>query len=170
MTRIQGALHLACPVEEVFDTIADQRNEPRYNPRMVASTMLTRGPIGIGTRFEATVLRRGRPLTLTIEYTDFQRPHLIASRSVVAGAVAAGHIRCDPVADGTLLSWDWTITMAGLARLAAPMVALVGRRQERAIWTGLKRLLEGAPACAVPKPAEPATAPSVHVLDEGSRS
>ena len=96
MTRIRGSLDIACPVGEVFDIVADQRNEPRYNPRMSASTKLTDGPIGVGTRFEATVLSRGKPLPVTTEYTDFQRPHLIASRSVMAGAVAAGHIRCDP--------------------------------------------------------------------------
>jgi len=100
MTRIRGSLDIACPVEEVFDTVADQRNEPRYNARMIASTKLTDGPIGVGTRFEATVLSRGKPLPVTIEYTDFERPHLIASRSVMAGAVAAGHIHCDPIAGG----------------------------------------------------------------------
>ena len=142
MTRIRGSLDIACPVEEVFDTVADQRNEPRYNARMTASTQLTDGPIGVGTRFEATVLSRGKHLPVTIEYTDFERPHLIASRSVMAGAVAAGHIRCDPIAGGTRFSWDWTVTVTGPARLAGPVVGLVGRRQERTIWTGLQRLLE----------------------------
>lgn len=28
MTRIRGSLDIACPVEEVFDTVADQRNDP----------------------------------------------------------------------------------------------------------------------------------------------
>ncbi|HET9646794.1 MAG TPA: nitroreductase/quinone reductase family protein [Microlunatus sp.] len=143
MTRIRGSLDIARPVAEVFDTVADQRNEPRYNPRMTASTKLTDGPIGVGTRFEATVLSRGKPLPISIEYTDFERPHRIASRSVMAGAVAAGRIRCDPIASGTRFSWDWTVTLTGAARLAGPVVGLVGRRQERDIWTGLKHLLEG---------------------------
>ena len=123
MTRIRGSLDIACPVEEVFDIVADQRNEPRYNPRMSASTKLTDGPIGVGTRFEATVLSRGKPLPVTIEYTDFERPHLIASRSVMAGAVAAGHIRCDPVASGTRFSWDWTVT----AHRSCPARGAAGR-------------------------------------------
>lgn len=144
MTRIRGSLAIACPVEEVFDIVADQRNEPRYNPRMTASTKLTDGPIGIGTRFEATVRSWGKLRPITIEYTDFDRPHLVASRSVTPGAVAAGHIRCDPIAGGTLFSWDWTVTVNGPARLAGPVVGLVGRRQELAIWTGLQRLLEGS--------------------------
>ncbi len=143
MTRIRGSLDIRCPVEEVFDTVADQRNEPRYNPRMSASTKLTDGPIGVGTRFEATVHSRGKPRPLTIEYTDFDRPDLIASRSLMAGAVVVGHIRCDPIASGTRFSWDWTVAATGPTRLAGPLVGLVGRRRERAVWAGLQRLLEG---------------------------
>lgn len=145
MTRIRGSLDIACPVEKVFDTVADQRNEPRYNPRMITSIKLTDGPVGVGTRFDATVLSGGKRLPVTVEYTDFERPHLIASRSVMAGFVAAGHVRCEPIAGGTRFSWDWTVTVTGPARLAGPVVGLVGRRQERAIWAGLQRLLEHAP-------------------------
>lgn len=93
MTRIRSCLDIACPVTEGFDTVAEQRSEPRYKTRMSASTRLGDGPIDVGSRFEATVLSGGRPLPVTIEYTDFKRPHLIASRSVMAGAVAAGLIR-----------------------------------------------------------------------------
>ena len=33
MVRIQGAVAINRPIEEVFDSVADERNEPRYNPR-----------------------------------------------------------------------------------------------------------------------------------------
>jgi hypothetical protein len=36
-------------VEEVFDFVADERNEPRYNPRMLSAEKTSDGPIGIGT-------------------------------------------------------------------------------------------------------------------------
>ena len=32
---------IARPVEEVFDFVADERNEPRYNPRMLRAEKLT---------------------------------------------------------------------------------------------------------------------------------
>jgi hypothetical protein len=34
MVRIQGTTVVARPVEDVFDFVADERNEPKYNPRM----------------------------------------------------------------------------------------------------------------------------------------
>ena len=32
MVRIEGEIVIKRPVEEVFDFVADERNEPRYNP------------------------------------------------------------------------------------------------------------------------------------------
>ena len=34
MVRIEGQIVIDRPVEEVFDFVADETNEPRYNPRM----------------------------------------------------------------------------------------------------------------------------------------
>ena len=83
---------------------------------------------------------------MTIEYTGFDRPHRIDSHSVMDGATVHGHIQCDPLPAGTRLSWEWTVSLAGPARLTGPLVGFVGRRQERTIWTGLKRHLEGTEA------------------------
>lgn len=146
MSRVRGSLDIARPVEVVFDVVADQRNEPGYNRMMTAVTKLTEGPIGVGTRFEAAVMTRGTPQPVTIEYTGFERPHRIASHSVMDGATVRGHVGCDPAPTGTRFSWDWEITLTGPARLAGPLVAVIGRRRERTIWTGLKRLLEGTDA------------------------
>lgn len=142
MSRVRGSLEITRPVETVFDVVADQCNEPHYNPHMTAATKTTGGPIAVGTRFEATVLSRGTPRPVNIEYTRFERPHRIGSRSVMADATVEGHVQCDPTPTGTHFSWDWTVRLHGPPRLAGPLVGVIGRRQERAIWTGLKRHLE----------------------------
>ena len=142
MSRIRGGIEIARGPEEVFDVVADQRHEVLYNPGMVDSVKLTDGPIGVGTRFRATMRTRGRPVHFTTECTAFDRPRRIATRSVMAGSVAEGEVRCDPIPGGTLFSWDWEVTVGGPARLAGPLVGVIGRRQERRIWAGLKRLLE----------------------------
>lgn len=150
MTRVHGSLTIARPSHEVFDVVADQRNEPRYNPRMSSVTKLTEGPIGVGTRFAASVCSRGRALPVTIEYTRYEPPLLLASRSVMPGAVAEGLLRCDPALEGTRLAWDWTVTLSGATRLAGPLVGLIGRRQERVIWEGLRRLLQDGTETTAP--------------------
>lgn len=46
MSRVRGSLDIARPDDVVFDVVADQRNEPSYNPTMPEATKLTPGPIG----------------------------------------------------------------------------------------------------------------------------
>ena len=43
MARINGELVINRPVEEVFDFVADERNEPRYNPRIRRAEKLSPG-------------------------------------------------------------------------------------------------------------------------------
>ena len=49
MARIEGEIVIDRPVEEVFDFVADERNEPRYNPQMLRAEQISSGPIGLGT-------------------------------------------------------------------------------------------------------------------------
>ena len=44
------------------------------------------------------------------------------------------------------MHWSWELETRGLLKLMAPIVARMGRRQERTIWTNLKQLLEAQPA------------------------
>ena len=55
MPRIEGELVIHRPIDEVFDFVADERNEPRYNPRIRRAEKVSPGPIGLKTRFHAEV-------------------------------------------------------------------------------------------------------------------
>lgn len=55
MAAIVGSITIARPVEGVFDFVADERNEPVYNPQMRSVEKATPGPIGVGTLWRATV-------------------------------------------------------------------------------------------------------------------
>jgi len=74
MTRIEGEIVINRPVDEVFDFVADARNEPLYNPRMLRAEKLTPGPIGLGTRFRDEIKSMGRPAEITIEIIGYERP------------------------------------------------------------------------------------------------
>jgi hypothetical protein len=49
MARIEGEIVIGRPVDVVFDYVADQSNEPQYNPHMVRADKITPGPEGKGT-------------------------------------------------------------------------------------------------------------------------
>jgi hypothetical protein len=117
---------------------------------MLRAEKISPGPVGPGTRFRAVFGSRGRPVALT-ELTAYDRPRRLASHTRMAAIDVVGTLAFEEVPEGTRLRWDWEVAPRGPLRLAAPLVALVGRRQERETWASLKRFLEaGAPPSAVP--------------------
>ena len=90
MARINGELVLNRPVTEVFDFVADERNEPRYNPGIRRAEKLSPGPIGRGTRFLAEAATGPRTSGMTIEYTAFERPGRLASSIHMAARISPG--------------------------------------------------------------------------------
>jgi Polyketide cyclase / dehydrase and lipid transport len=152
VTKISGGIVIGRPIDVVFDVVADQRNEPSYNPVMTHSEKLTDGSIGVGTEFRATITARGRPVQMLIEYTAFDRPRLLASTTSMATADIRGTLTFSPHPSGTQMRWSWEVTPRGALKLLAPIIALAGRRRERRIWTGLKQQLE---TTAASRPGSP---------------
>ena len=142
MAAINGSIEIDCPVEEVFDFVADERNEPKYNPDLLQSTKVTDGPITVGTQFAAVRLSRGQSVDLTIEVTECDRPRRLGSHTTMPGADIRGVLTFDPIANRTRMCWTWQVRPNHLGWLLAPAVRAVGTRQERACWIGLKRYLE----------------------------
>ena len=145
MAFIEGEITIARPAGAVFDFVADQRNEPRYNPRMVRADKLTGGPVGKGTVFRSVVQAIGLPTEMRSQLTGYRRPAWLASRTTMAQADIAGTLNFAPVPGGTRLRWAWVVRPKGASRLLTPVIGRIGRRQERAIWTGMKRYLETQP-------------------------
>lgn len=144
MARITGQVTIGAPVDEVFDVVADERNEPRYNPRIVRAEKLSEGPVGAGARFVAEpkgVGSRGE-MTLTIlEYDRPRRLHNVVESSYMR---VDGTLTFEEVEGGTRLRWDWDMDLVGRMRMLSPVLALIGPRWERRNWVGLKEYMESA--------------------------
>jgi uncharacterized protein YndB with AHSA1/START domain len=142
MARIEGEIVIERPVEEVFDFVADERNEPRYNPRMLSAELVSEAPIGSGSRFRAELKTPGRTMPMIVEFTGFDRPRRLASTTHSSMMETTGALTFAPRADGTLMRWSWDVRPRGPMRVIPVLIGLIGRRQERRIWGNLKRLLE----------------------------
>jgi len=142
MAKIAGEIIIGRPVEAVFDFAADQRNEPRYNPRMIRAEKISEGPVGEGTVFRSAAKSIGRAAEMRIELTCYDRPGRVASRTTAKQVDIDGALTFDPVPGGTRMRWSWSVRPRGAARLLAPAITWIGRRQEQAIWTSMKRYLE----------------------------
>ena len=145
MAGIEGEILIDQPVDVVFDYIADQSNEPQYNPRMVRAEKITPGPVGTGTQFRSAAASMGRTAEMLIECTGYDRPTLLASTTTMAQADISYVLTFEPAAAGTRMRWSGQVRPKGALRLLGPVISLLGMRQERRIWASLKQHLEAAP-------------------------
>jgi uncharacterized protein YndB with AHSA1/START domain len=142
MAAIEGEILIGRPVDVVFDYVADQRNEPRYNPRMVHAEKISEGPVGRGSVFRSAVASLRRTAEMRIEYTDYERPTLLVSTATMRQANFTVRLMFEPVPGGTRMRWSEEVWPRKGFKLAAPLITWIGRRQERAIWASMKRQLE----------------------------
>jgi hypothetical protein len=146
--RVQGEIVIEKPIEDVFDYVADERNEPSYNRHMSRADKVSPGPIGVGTTFHSVMTRAGRRADMTVTFTEFDRPRHIAERTALANMDITGELLFDTVPEGTRMRWSWDLEPHGVYRLLGPLIRLMGKRQERSVWNGCKQLLERPPAPA----------------------
>jgi Polyketide cyclase / dehydrase and lipid transport len=146
MTRIDGEIAIHRPVDVVFDYVADQSNEPQYNPRMVRAEKITPGPVGKGTRFRSAVASMGLTAEMLIEVTGYDRSTRLASDTTMQHADISYTLTFEPAASGTRMRWSGQVRPKGAFKLLGPLIAWMGRNQEQRIWASLKQHLEAAPA------------------------
>ena len=142
MVSVEGEITIGRPVEVVFDYVADQTNEPQYNPRMLRADQIGFSSLGVGARFSAAVRTAGRTVDMVIEVLSYDRPRLLASRTVMKQADIHYILRFEPIPEGTRMQWSGQILPKGAFELLAPLAGWLGRRQEQRIWQSMKRLLE----------------------------
>ena len=143
---VQGDIVINRPIDEVFDFVADERNEPKYNPQMTLAEMVSQGPIGVGTKFHVMTTGVGRAADMTIEYTEFDRPRRLGSATHISNMDINGTLVFEAQGQSTKMKWLWNIEPRGFIKLLGPIVRRMGERQELAIWTGLKKVMEAEAA------------------------
>lgn len=143
--RVQGSIVIERPIEEVFDFVADESNEPQYNVQMTRADKVTPGPIGVGTKFHAVMTGVGGAADMTIEFIEFSRPRRIVETTRLSNMDINGALYFEPVPKGTCMTWVWDLRPRGFLKFLGPIMGRLGDRQERTIWSGLKRLMESRP-------------------------
>ncbi len=142
MTRITGEVLIDAPVEEVFDLVADERNEPLYNPRILRAEKVGDDPVGQGSRFVAEPSGMGTAGEMALEILEYDRPRRLHNVVDSSYLHVDGTLTFDEVPEGTRLRWDWDMSLVGPWRVLGPVLRLVGPRWERRNWVDLKRHVE----------------------------
>ena len=142
MAHIRGDVTIEAAVDEVFDMVADERNEPRYNPRIVRAQKVSDGPVGAGARFVAEPKGMGSRGEMTLTILEYDRPHRLHNVVRSSYMQVDGILTFEAVEGGTRLSWCWTMDLVGPMRVLTPVLALIGPSWERRNWVGLKEYIE----------------------------
>jgi uncharacterized protein YndB with AHSA1/START domain len=136
----RGETAIGRPIAEVFDYLADARNEPRWVQGARSVEKTSSGPVGLGTTFVGQYARAGR---VDLELIEFERPTRVTIRAhsrivdfddVVELSMRAGVTRVDA---------RMTATPRGAMRFVAPIMGRTMRRQFSENWDHLRRALEG---------------------------
>ena len=117
VARVEGEIIINRPVEEVFDFVADERNEPHYNPRMVRAEKISEGQIGSGARFHTELKMAGRTMPMVVEFTDFERTRRLGSVTRSSMMETEGALTFESVPSGTRMCWSWYVRPRGAMKL-----------------------------------------------------
>ena len=140
-TRITMSITIDRPVDEVFAFVSDARNVLEWLPGARERRKVTDGPIGVGTRFEATDHIAGRVIEYTQEIIGFEQDRQLTTR-ISAPWNGDFEIRVEPTDEGTLLMVDATGRPTGVFGIFRLLPAALNRRQFERNYTRLKDLLE----------------------------
>ena len=130
------------PVDEVFDFMADGRNEPQYNPHMLRAEQTSAGPIGRGTQFRTEVTNNGRSMEMIYEITAYERPQRLAGRTIKGPLDVQGTEPFAPVTGGTRFRWVMEMKPRGVFKLLAPLISRGFGKTLDTLLANIKRLLE----------------------------
>ena len=135
--RVTATTRIACPPEEVFDTLADLRNDTKWNSRVSSAELRSTEPIGLGSRFaivngdtayDVTVTGYDRPSRLELEASG--NPELTIACTLT------------PTGDGTELQSDFDFRPKGALKVLFPLLAPVIRRDVPKQYASFKALCE----------------------------
>jgi uncharacterized protein YndB with AHSA1/START domain len=141
---IRSLVVIDAPIEGVWDVVADIERQPVWMREMKAVRVLTPGPLGVGTRGEATVRVFGITTIDPVTVTQFEPPNRFAIRHEGA-FTGSGLITLEPGADGTttIIRWEETLIAPALPHVAAAAMAPVMRSIFQGDLFRLRDLVEG---------------------------
>jgi uncharacterized protein YndB with AHSA1/START domain len=135
--RVDATTTVACPTETVFDSIADARNEPRWNSRVASAELRSAEPIGLGSEF--TIVNSGTSYDVRI--TTYDRPNRLIFEGLGNPDVNIAYT-FRPSSEGTEMATAFDFRPSGISKLLFALLAPVIRRSVRKQFASFKALCE----------------------------
>ena len=127
------------PIGDVFSTIIDVANFPRWNSATPNARKLTPGGIGEGSQFELEIKGLGKVLQELREFKPNKQVRIVPKMKMMAG----GH-RFILIAEGnqTRIDHELEMTPKGVFKIFIPLIGMMGKKNLRDTANALQRYLE----------------------------
>ena len=142
MATIEASVVINRPVEEVFAYVVDPNNTAQWAGPVVEAKQTSEGPVGLGTTSTRVTQFLGRTMEATYEITEFEPNRYCADKMTSGPMPISSRISIESVKEGAKVTIAGEIEAAGFFKLAAPIVARMGKRQVATDVLTLKDLLE----------------------------
>src|SRR3954470_14021162 len=131
--RVTTSTRIDAPPEQVFDALADLRNDPQWNSRITSAELRSPEPIGRGSQF--AIVNGGNPYDVTVATHDRPSRLVLEAHGKPDLTIAASGARAD---GGTELHSEFTFHTNGLQTLVFAVAGPLIRREIPKQLTSLK--------------------------------
>jgi hypothetical protein len=138
MARYVDVIDLPLPPRGAFGLLEDFARTSEWDPGVLRARRLDQGPLGRGSRFAVTVRFWGRELSLDYKILIYEPPHRLVLRARSDSFESRDELHFTPRAGGTRVSYEATLSLSGIARLADPMLQLAFQSIGHAAVEGLR--------------------------------
>jgi len=139
--RVEHTILINRPVQAVFGYVADFKTGPEWMGWMSEAHQTSEGPMEVGATAHNKGKVMGRKLETDTEVIEYVPQHSLVLKSLT-GMPSTFHYTFEPVAEGTKLTIVTEAHIAGLFKVAEPLVGNAFHRQSVHDMETLKDLLE----------------------------
>ena len=142
MITVEHTVVIDRPIEEVFAFMAEVENLPRWAENTIEARQTSEGPVSAGTTCTVRSKAMGRVMAHHFVVTEYE-PHTRYAAESTSGPFPM-HMRysLEPSDGGTRVYTVSEADLGGIARIAAPVLATMARKQIAADHRRLKLMLE----------------------------
>ena len=140
MITVEREVLVDRPAEEVFDFLADVRNEERWNPNVVRIESEWDGPLSVGGSFEGVYRRGGR---MRFELVEAIRPSRLVFRGGGRQMTLVATLELERAGPASRVRMKGQMEPRGLMRPLAPLMRKPIERQYQRVAESFRKVVEG---------------------------
>jgi uncharacterized protein YndB with AHSA1/START domain len=141
MIQHEVTIHLDKPVEQVFAFLMDTGKLATWQSNLIKSEQLTEGPLRAGSRFREVRRINNKETEIEGEITSLEPNRRLETKTSTRPQAMVSY-SLDPEQGGTRLRYKFILITSGLMRLLEPVIASSIKKDTKADFETLKRMLE----------------------------